>query len=41
VTGNVNISISPSMKTLLDISQLPKGLYYVVNGEKSVQVIKQ
>ena len=41
VTGNVNISISPSKKTLLDMSQLPKGMYYVVNGDKSIRLLKQ
>jgi hypothetical protein len=41
VTGNVNISLSPSKKTLLDMSHLPKGMYYVDNGEKSIQLSKQ
>jgi len=41
VTGNVNISNSPSKKTLLDMSQLPKGMYYVVNGDESIRLIKK
>jgi hypothetical protein len=40
VTGNVKISLSPSKKTLLDMSQLPKGMYYVVNGDKSIRLLK-
>ncbi|RYM35443.1 DUF3494 domain-containing protein [Brumimicrobium glaciale] len=40
VTNSTNISLSPSKKTLLDMSHLSKGMYYVDNGEKPVQVIK-
>ncbi|RYM35442.1 hypothetical protein ERX46_00175 [Brumimicrobium glaciale] len=41
VTGNVNISHSPYQKTVLDMSNLPTGLYYVTNGEKSIQLSKE
>jgi len=41
VTGNIDISISPSKKTLLDMSNLPNGMYYVVNGDESIRLLKQ
>lgn len=41
VTGRVNISISPSKKTLVDMSELPNGMYYVVNGNESIRLMKE
>lgn len=41
VTGNVGVSTSPSAKTFLNMSQLPKGMYYVTNGGKSIQLLKE
>lgn len=41
VTGNVSISISPSKKTLVDMSDLPNGMYYVKNGNESIRLIKE
>ncbi|PWH81209.1 T9SS type A sorting domain-containing protein [Brumimicrobium oceani] len=41
VTGNVNSTSSPSGKTFVDMSQLPQGMYYVVNGEESLRLIKK
>lgn len=41
MTKNANISLSPSKKTLVNMSDLPKGIYYISNGEKPVQVVKQ
>ncbi|WP_107039530.1 T9SS type A sorting domain-containing protein [Brumimicrobium mesophilum] len=41
VTGNVIVSNSPSKKTFIDMSQLPKGMYFIVNGDESIRVLKQ
>ena len=40
VTGNVIFSSSTSQKFFLDMSQLPRGLYFVVNGNKSIRLMK-
>jgi len=41
VTGNINISLSPSKKTLFGMGQLLKGVYFVMNGDKSLRLMKQ
>src|SRR5690554_1421936 len=41
VTENTQVSISPSKKTLINMNDLPKGMYYIVNGAKQIKVLKQ
>ncbi|WP_107039531.1 T9SS type A sorting domain-containing protein [Brumimicrobium mesophilum] len=41
ITGNIVITNSPSKKTFIDMSQLPKGMYFIVNGDESLKVLKQ
>lgn len=41
VTENTQVSISPSKKTLINMNDLPKGVYYIVNGAKQIKVLKQ
>jgi predicted Fe-Mo cluster-binding NifX family protein len=41
VTRNVVISNSPSNKSFVDMSQLPIGMYILVNGDESIRVLKQ
>src|SRR5690554_393476 len=41
VTENVHISKSPSKNTFIDMSNLPKGMYFVVNGTERIQIMKQ
>ncbi|WP_417264978.1 T9SS type A sorting domain-containing protein [Brumimicrobium sp.] len=41
VTENTQFSISPSKKTLINMNDLPKGVYYIVNGAKQIKVLKQ
>ena len=36
-----HISTYPSKKTLFDTSPLPKGMYYVVNDDKSIRLMKR
>jgi len=41
VTNSVSISNTNSNKAFVNMSDLPKGVYYISNGEKPIQVIKQ